>query len=70
MPLFMDVHEQLPSGARFEDVVGARAADTATQGAHGVRYANYWVDEAHGKAFCLIEAPTAAAATPATSSVL
>lgn len=62
MPLFMDVHEQLPSGTRFEDVVGAHAADIATQGAHGVRYTNYWVDEAHGKAFCLIDAPTAAAA--------
>ena len=58
----MDVHEHLPSGARFEDVVGAHEADVATQGAHGVRYTNYWVDEAHGKAFCLIDAPTASAA--------
>ena len=31
MPLFMDVHEQLPEGAGFEDVVGAHEADLATQ---------------------------------------
>lgn len=30
MPTFMDVHEQLPDGAGFADVVGAHQADLAT----------------------------------------
>ena len=62
MPMFMDVHEQLPDGASFDDVVGAHRADLETQEAHGVRYTAYWVDEAQGKVFCLVEAPSAEAA--------
>jgi uncharacterized protein DUF4242 len=62
MPTFIDVHEQLPEGAGFDDVAGAHAADLATQSAHGVRYTRYWVDEANGKVFCLVEAPSAEAA--------
>ncbi|MFI5713963.1 nickel-binding protein [Kribbella sp. NPDC051620] len=34
----------------------------ATQGAHGVNYLKYWVDEAAGKIFCLVDAPDAEAA--------
>ena len=33
-----------------------------TQDAYGVRYLRYWVDEASGKVFCLVEAPDADAA--------
>ena len=62
MPTFMDVHEKLPDGAGFDDVVGAHKADLATQEAHGVRYTRYWVDEAAGKVFGLVEAPSAEAA--------
>jgi hypothetical protein len=62
MPMFMDVHEKLPDGAGFEDVVGAHKADLNTQDAHGVSYKQYWVDEANGKVFCLVEAPNAEAA--------
>ena len=62
MPTFMDVHEQLPDGAGYEDVAGAHAADVKTQDPYGVNYKSYWVDEAQGKVFCLIEAPSAAAA--------
>jgi uncharacterized protein DUF4242 len=63
MPLYMDVHRQLPEGAGFDDVAGAHAADLQTQGRHGVNYLRYWVDEAEGKVFCLVEAPTAEAAS-------
>ena len=63
MPMFMDVHERLPEGASFEDVVGAHKADLETQEAHGVRYTQYWVDEAEGKVFCLVDAPSAEAAS-------
>jgi len=62
MPLFMDVHENLPAGATAADVAGAHARDVAIQASHGVNYLRYWVDEAGGKAFCLVEAPDAEAA--------
>ena len=62
MPTYMDVHEQLPEGAGFDDVVGAHKEDLKTQEAHGVSYERYWVDEATGKVFCLIKAPSAEAA--------
>lgn len=62
MPLFMDVHESLPEGAGAADVAGAHQADLATQEKYGVSYLRYWVDEADGKVFCLVEAPDADAA--------
>ena len=62
MPLFMDVHEKLPAGTKEKDVAGAHAADLKTQGKYGVKYLKYWVDEKAGKAFCLVDAPSADAA--------
>jgi hypothetical protein len=62
MPLFMDVHEELPEGATVADVAHAHAADLAIQDTYGVTYRAYWVDEASRKAFCLVEAPDAEAA--------
>ena len=59
MPLFMDVHEQLPEGATAADVAGAHKADLETQEQYGVNYKSYWVDEDNGKVFCLVEAPDA-----------
>ncbi len=52
----------LPEGATFDDVAEAHAADVATQDKHGVRYLKYWVDEAAGTVFCLVDAPDAVAA--------
>ncbi len=62
MQLYMDVHEQLPQGAGAEAVAHAHEADLATQGRYGVQYLRYWVDEANGKAFCLVAAPSPDAA--------
>ena len=62
MPLVMDVHEQLPDGATAVDVAAAHEADLQTQGQFSVAYRSYWVDEANGKVFCLVEAPDADAA--------
>jgi hypothetical protein len=59
MPLFMDVHNQLPEGATAKDVAAAHQADLDTQDKYNVRYLNYWVDEKAGKAFCLVDAPDA-----------
>ena len=61
MSLFMDVHT-IEGGLAAGDVAGAHRADLATQGAHGVDYLRYWVDESAGKIFCLVEAPDAEAA--------
>jgi hypothetical protein len=63
MPMFMDVHT-ITGGVAASDVEAAHAADLATQGEHGVNYVRYWVDEAAGKIFCLVEAPSAEAANP------
>lgn len=58
MALFMDAHT-VEGGVSANDVASAHAADLATQGAYGVSYQRYWVDEAAGKIFCLVEAPDA-----------
>ena len=60
MPLFMDVHN-LP-GATSQAVAEAHMKDLEEQGKHDVKYLRYWVDEAQGKVFCLVEAPDAEAA--------
>jgi hypothetical protein len=62
MPLYMDVHENVPEGTTAADVAGAHAKDLEVQGAYGVDYRSYWVDEANGKIFCLVEAPDAESA--------
>jgi hypothetical protein len=61
MALFMDAHT-VEGGVSASDVAAAHQADLATQGQHGVSYERYWVDEAAGRIFCLVEAPDAEAA--------
>jgi hypothetical protein len=61
MPLFMDIHH-LGDGVTMDDVAKVHQADLATQGDHDVNYLRYWVDESSGSVFCLVEAPTTAAA--------
>lgn len=61
MPLYMDIHT-IDGGVSADDVAKAHIADLQTQGKHEVRYLRYWVNEQHGKVFCLVEAPSAAAA--------
>jgi len=62
MPLYLDTHKKIP-GLTGEAVAQAHAADLAVQAKHGVNYVRYWYDEATGKVFCLVEAPSAEAAT-------
>jgi hypothetical protein len=62
MPLFMDVHENLPEGVSLQDVIRAHEADLGVQQGYGVRYIKYWFSEDSGKVFCLAEAPNADAA--------
>jgi hypothetical protein len=62
MPLYMDTHT-INGGVTAEDVAKAHMADLQTQGKYDVRYLRYWVDEQQGKVFCLVEAPSAEAAS-------
>jgi hypothetical protein len=62
MPLYMDVHN-IDGGVSVDDVAKAHMADLQTQGEYDVRYLRYWVDEQEGKVFCLVEAPSAEAAS-------
>lgn len=48
---------------KASDVVGAHEADVRVQGKYGVNYRHYWVDEAEGKVFCLVDAPDKETAT-------
>ena len=61
MALFMDVHHL--DGVTPAAVAQAHQADLETQGKHGVDYKQYWVDEKQGLVFCLVDAPSADAAT-------
>ena len=61
MALFMDVH-RLGNPVTMDDVAKAHQADLATQTPYDVNYLRYWVDEAKGQVFCLVEAPDAEAA--------
>jgi hypothetical protein len=61
MSLFMDVHT-MDGSVGIDDVAQAHLADLQAQDRHGVNYTRYWVDEKHGKVFCLVEAPSAEAA--------
>lgn len=60
MPLYLDIHNI--AGATADDLRKAHMADLDVQKKHGVDYQKYWFNEKCGKAFCLVEAPNAAAA--------
>jgi hypothetical protein len=62
MPLFMDVHT-IDGGVQVDDVAKAHMADLQKQGEYDVQYLRYWVNEDTGKIFCLVEAPSATAAS-------
>jgi hypothetical protein len=57
MPLFMDTHKL--DDVTLDAVARAHQADLQTQDKYDVDYKRYWVDEAHGHVYCLVEAPDA-----------
>ncbi len=61
MPLYMDIHQHV-DGLTEDAVAGAHARDLEVQSRYGVNYLKYWFDEASGKVFCLVEAPSKEAA--------
>src|ERR1700674_3382875 len=56
----MDIHKV--QGATAEQLEKAHAADLEVQARYNVEYHKYWFNESHGKAFCLLNAPTPEAA--------
>lgn len=67
MALFMDYHHGI-DGLTADAVADAHRRDLEIQGAHDVKYLRYWYDEGSGAVFCLVEAPSAAAATKVHSA--
>lgn len=61
MPLFLDEHEHI-EGLTAAALAQAHGRDVEVGPKYGVTYLRYWYDEATGKVFCLVEAPTADAA--------
>jgi hypothetical protein len=61
VPLYLDHHE-LGAPVTFAEVAAAHQADLQEQAGHDVRYLRFWVDEARGRVFCLVEAPSIHAA--------
>ncbi len=59
--LFLDVHDLGPGKVSESDVAAAHRLDLAAQDKYGVAFKAYWVDEKHGKIYCLAEAPSAEA---------
>jgi uncharacterized protein DUF4242 len=61
MPLYMDYHRKV-DGLTADAVAGAHQRDLEVQAQHGVKYLKYWFDDATGKVFCLVDAPSMEAA--------
>ncbi len=61
MPLYLDVHAKI-EGLTADVAADAHRKDLEIQQKHGVKYLRYWFDEGNGKVFCLVEAPSRAAA--------
>jgi hypothetical protein len=58
MPTYLDTHRHIP-GLNAEAVAGAHAKDMEVGPKYDVRYIRYWFDEATGRVYCLVEAPSA-----------
>ena len=61
--LMLDVHRLGPGKVKLEDVANAHQKDLAVEGSRDVAYQRYWVDESSGTIYCLVEAPSADAAS-------
>lgn len=57
MPTYLDTHRYVP-GLTAEAVAHAHARDMEVGPQYGVNYVRYWFDEATGRVYCLVEAPS------------
>ncbi len=58
MPTYLDTHRHVP-GLTAAAVADAHRRDMEVGPAYDVRYVRYWFDEATGRVYCLVEAPSA-----------
>lgn len=61
MPIYMDMHRDL-GDVTEDDIRQAHTRDLEVQDKHGVRFLTYWFNSPDGRSFCLVDAPTRAAA--------
>jgi hypothetical protein len=57
MPTYLDTHNYVP-GLTAAGIAEAHEKDVQVGKGYGVRYIRYWFDEATGRVYCLVEAPT------------
>jgi len=57
MPTYLDTHKHVP-GLTAAAVADAHAKDMEVGPKYGVTYVRYWFDEATGRVYCLVEAPS------------
>jgi len=57
MPTYLDTHRHVP-GLTAAALADAHAKDVQVGPRYGVTYVRYWFDEATGRVYCLVEAPT------------
>jgi len=58
MPTYLDTHRHIP-GLTAAGLAEAHERDVEVGKSYGVNYVRYWFDEATGRVYCLVEAPTA-----------
>ena len=56
VPIYMDLH--IIPGVKAKDVANAHLMDVMIQKEHSATCMTYWIDEARGHVFCLIDAPS------------
>ncbi|CAN5723203.1 hypothetical protein BH23CHL7_BH23CHL7_08960 [soil metagenome] len=57
MPTYLDTHRHIP-GLTADGLAQAHARDVEVGAQYGVNYVRYWFDEATGRVYCLVEAPS------------
>lgn len=57
MPTYLDTHHHIP-GLTADALAQAHQRDVEVGGNYDVRYIRYWFDEATGRVYCLVEAPS------------
>lgn len=57
MPTYLDTHRHIP-GLTAAALADAHQRDVEVGESYGVRYVRYWFDEATGRVYCLVEAPS------------
>lgn len=58
MPTYLDTHRHIP-GLTAAGLAEAHQRDVEVGSNYDVRYVRYWFDEATGRVYCLVEAPSA-----------